>query len=357
VNSSSSTSSIDKSNLVKNIHKIKRGFSSNPQSERDINAALFDSLIEGLELQEDHTKKSKLSSTDISDTNFKNFQDDNTSGGTSRLSGDRSTANREQIREEFGFDPARLLRMNILKSRAAVPGTTIQFAGDALIEEDIENLKKKLNEGKTQLDELQWLHLYPERVKNCEKNGKTPLGFFDFKGHWISTGVNIPDIPKEQREAHKKNKKVVEKTLGPTQQDLVGKYRYGVTSEELEGMPDKLKEVFSFTNANRGEINFHRIVTAIKKFRNSEYDTGSAGVQVAIMSERVRYMTDHLKKHRKDQITVRTLKMLLDKRRKMMAYLKYKDGHKYAQILKYYGIKDAPTIIKIKPIRPFQIEG
>ena len=79
--------------------------------------------------------------------------------------------------------------------------------------------------------------------------------------------------------------------------------------------------------------------TVIEKFKKHPKDTGSASIQVALLSERIKYITDHLKKHKKDFHTRRGLLTLVGRRRRLLDYLKKKDVPGYEEILKELDLK------------------
>jgi small subunit ribosomal protein S15 len=87
----------------------------------------------------------------------------------------------------------------------------------------------------------------------------------------------------------------------------------------------------SFSRKEKGEI--------IDKFRRHENDTGSPEVQIALLSERIGYLTEHFKIHRKDHHSRRGLLKLVGKRRRLLEYLKRKDAEKYKEIVEELGIR------------------
>ena len=72
----------------------------------------------------------------------------------------------------------------------------------------------------------------------------------------------------------------------------------------------------------------------IEKFKESPNDTGSASVQIAILTERINNLTEHFKKHPKDFHSRRGLLMLVGRRRRLLNYLKQHDPKKYEKIIK-----------------------
>jgi len=76
-----------------------------------------------------------------------------------------------------------------------------------------------------------------------------------------------------------------------------------------------------------------------KEFGKSEFDTGSAEAQVALFSFRIKHLTEHLKKNRKDFSTQRALINLVSKRRRLLNYMKNKDINRYRTIIKQLGLR------------------
>ncbi len=77
----------------------------------------------------------------------------------------------------------------------------------------------------------------------------------------------------------------------------------------------------------------------IGSYRTHDSDTGSPEVQVAILSERISYLTEHFKAHAKDHHSRRGLLMLVGRRRRLLDYLKAKDAQRYADLIKRLNIR------------------
>jgi small subunit ribosomal protein S15 len=77
----------------------------------------------------------------------------------------------------------------------------------------------------------------------------------------------------------------------------------------------------------------------IGSYKTHDSDTGSPEVQVAILSERISYLTEHFKTHAKDHHSRRGLLMLVGKRRRLLDYLKMKDAQRYAELIKRLNIR------------------
>lgn len=77
----------------------------------------------------------------------------------------------------------------------------------------------------------------------------------------------------------------------------------------------------------------------IGSYKTHDGDTGSPEVQVAILSERITYLTEHFKAHAKDHHSRRGLLMLVGRRRRLLDYLKAKDALRYADLIKRLNIR------------------
>ena len=77
----------------------------------------------------------------------------------------------------------------------------------------------------------------------------------------------------------------------------------------------------------------------IKKFAQSEGDTGSPEVQIALLTERINHLTDHFRTHHKDHASRRGLLMMVARRRGLLDYLKSGDFQRYKSILGELGLR------------------
>jgi small subunit ribosomal protein S15 len=77
----------------------------------------------------------------------------------------------------------------------------------------------------------------------------------------------------------------------------------------------------------------------IGTYRTHDSDTGSPEVQVAILSDRINYLTEHFKIHAKDHHSRRGLLKLVGQRRRLLDYLKSKDANRYAELIRRLGIR------------------
>jgi small subunit ribosomal protein S15 len=87
----------------------------------------------------------------------------------------------------------------------------------------------------------------------------------------------------------------------------------------------------SITQARKGEL--------ITTYATAKGDTGSPEVQVAILSERINNLTEHLKGHAHDHHSRRGLIMMVGKRRRLLDYLKSKNASRYAELIERLGLR------------------
>lgn len=92
---------------------------------------------------------------------------------------------------------------------------------------------------------------------------------------------------------------------------------------------------------NKLSISKERTAELMAEFGKNPQDSGSAEVQVAILSERIKNLTEHLKEHPKDHHTRRGLLMLVGKRRRLLVYIKNRDVLEYRELIKKLGIRDS----------------
>lgn len=82
-----------------------------------------------------------------------------------------------------------------------------------------------------------------------------------------------------------------------------------------------------------------RKTEVISAYRTHDSDTGSPEVQVAILSDRISYLTEHFKTHVKDHHSRRGLLKLVGQRRRLLDYLKRKDTERYSDLIRKLGIR------------------
>ncbi|MCA9529780.1 MAG: 30S ribosomal protein S15 [Myxococcales bacterium] len=77
----------------------------------------------------------------------------------------------------------------------------------------------------------------------------------------------------------------------------------------------------------------------VKKFQHHGSDTGSPEVQIAILTERIQYLTEHFQTHQKDHHSRRGLLKLVSRRRRLLDYVRKNDIERYRKILTALGIR------------------
>ena len=92
--------------------------------------------------------------------------------------------------------------------------------------------------------------------------------------------------------------------------------------------------------ADRLSISKERVAELMAEYGKNPNDSGSAEVQVAILTERIRNLTEHLKVHKKDNHTRRGLMKLIGKRRGLLKYIKNRNIEDYRTLIKRLGIRD-----------------
>ena len=92
--------------------------------------------------------------------------------------------------------------------------------------------------------------------------------------------------------------------------------------------------------ATRLSVSRERVAELIKEYGKSEKDSGSPEVQVAILTERIKNLTEHLKVHKQDNHTRRGLMKLIGKRRGLLKYIKSRNIDDYRELIAKLGIRD-----------------
>jgi len=86
-------------------------------------------------------------------------------------------------------------------------------------------------------------------------------------------------------------------------------------------------------------IEKNKTLEIIKDFGTNERDSGSADVQIAILSERIKNLTEHLKTHKKDFGSRRGLLSMVGQRRNLLQYIKNKNEDRYTNLIKKLGLR------------------
>jgi small subunit ribosomal protein S15 len=248
------------------------------------------------------------------------------------------------------------------------------------------------------LTDLKHFKLYPKTIKDWVVDCKTPRGVWETNGTWRATMMLESEAEDETSAETAAQAREREILLGAKvlPADLRDRYRFGVTEEDIRALEltapqaNKLKEILSYKYAGRAEINQFRIAECLKKWSRKANDTGSSEVQsalllafaalccvvcaacmcvaahrvmerggeqladldrvctrmraVAVLTEKIRYMTDHLKENHKDQRTKRALGITIDKRRALLKHLKKQNASTYYHLLRDLNLRDMVSI-------------
>ena len=108
--------------------------------------------------------------------------------------------------------------------------------------------------------------------------------------------------------------------------------RIGTDTQHTRGIRKERDIAMTISKEQKAEI--------IKEFGKTEQDSGSAEVQVALLTARIKDLTEHVKVHKKDHHTRRGLLMLVGKRRRLLTYIKDRDIDEYRELIKKLGIRD-----------------
>lgn len=123
------------------------------------------------------------------------------------------------------------------------------------------------------------------------------------------------------------------KTTVTTKKKIVSKAKE--TTPKIKAkkvVPEKIKsEEVDISNLSREKL--------ISKFATHEGDTGSPEVQIALFSQRIVQLSEHLKKNRKDNHSRRGLFQIIGKRRRLLQFIENKDKERYQELIKKLGLK------------------
>ena len=86
-------------------------------------------------------------------------------------------------------------------------------------------------------------------------------------------------------------------------------------------------------------LTLERKTEIVEAYRTHNTDTGSPEVQIAILSEKIAYLTEHFKVHAKDHHSRRGLLRMVGKRRRLLDYLKAKNAQRYRKVIERLGIR------------------
>ena len=104
--------------------------------------------------------------------------------------------------------------------------------------------------------------------------------------------------------------------------------------------PDLVKRYLGPELLSAGEANRLTLRKVREAFASHAHDCGGSAVQIAALTEKIRYMTEHLRTHHKDKASMRGLVAMLERRKKLLRYLRKSDGDAYGEVIYRLGLKD-----------------
>ncbi len=116
-------------------------------------------------------------------------------------------------------------------------------------------------------------------------------------------------------------------------------FRMGFKADQVATLPLDVQKILHFDNAAQPEINKMQIQKAIEAFQRFPGDTGSSEVQVAVLTQKIKRSTEHAKEHKKDHHSRRGLIAMVNKRRKLLMYLRKEDLQKYKAVVAALGLR------------------
>lgn len=117
--------------------------------------------------------------------------------------------------------------------------------------------------------------------------------------------------------------------------------RLALMFHHIAARPEAIDQVGKVEEmADKLSITKERTAELVKEYGKNEHDTGAVEVQVAILTERIANLTEHLKTHKKDNHSRRGLMKLIGKRRGLLKYIKDRNIDEYRDLVKRLGIRD-----------------
>ena len=101
----------------------------------------------------------------------------------------------------------------------------------------------------------------------------------------------------------------------------------------------RVPKIWAVRGGSNVALSKDRKTEVIGTYKTHSADTGSPEVQVALLSERINYLTEHFKSHAKDHHSRRGLLKLVGQRRRLLDYLKRKDTDRYGALIRRLGIR------------------
>ncbi|XP_062510597.1 small ribosomal subunit protein uS15-like [Corticium candelabrum] len=108
---------------------------------------------------------------------------------------------------------------------------------------------------------------------------------------------------------------------------------------EVQSLSEDRRKIFDLKYASQRDLNKVDIHQMMQKLQKTPSDTGSTAVQVGVLTLRIRYLNEHMKIHKKDFSCKRVVQMMVDKRRRLLKYLRRTDLGGYHSLLEQLNIR------------------
>lgn len=125
----------------------------------------------------------------------------------------------------------------------------------------------------------------------------------------------------------------------PEKIDLRRTYKFGLDPELVKPLPYTVRQLLSLENASQHDIQKEVTARMIKSFQRFDGDTGSSEVQIAILTQKIAHSTKHYQQNKQDKHSLRGLKHMVNKRRKLANYLKRTNFPTFVQVVKALNLR------------------
>ena len=125
----------------------------------------------------------------------------------------------------------------------------------------------------------------------------------------------------------------------------------GVQTEiNRDAKPDLVAQYLATDHYSQAQINKANITRARKEFQRTPYDVGGTEVQIAQLTEKIKYLTTHFETHKQDKHSHKGLVAILERRKRLLTYLRRTDGDSYGEVIYRLGLKDRSFVMEKYPL-------
>ncbi|RLO04301.1 hypothetical protein DYB28_000734 [Aphanomyces astaci] len=118
-----------------------------------------------------------------------------------------------------------------------------------------------------------------------------------------------------------------------------GDLRLGFKPSQVVDVPEEVRRTLSLDNASQAELNKIAIQKAIAAFERFPGDTGSSEVQIAILTQKIKRMTEHFRDHKHDNHSRRGLQTMINKRKSLLKYLRRENLQQFRAVVAALGLR------------------